>query len=347
MCLRALKIFALGSALLAGGAACNPSTSSEALRVAGVSFTETELLGLSTDRRQLLAELTAFGAEVADSTIEALVAPAIASRVAQRGIELLQAQRTLDSAGVDDAVLLAHYRTNPRYELTVRHLLVFSDRAETAPTRARAEARAQAALQRIRAGEDLAAVAAEVSEEPGAEARQGLLTPGREGAWVGEFWQAALALAPGEISPVTETQYGFHVLRLEARDTVPFVEVRNEVVLDVARQLRFRPQTVDAEAEAEWLAASTAAGIEVTPAWRASIEQEEFDAALAQATMLGFVVGMPRSALKEAALAALSATGQNKDLARREIRSRYGGLLAQRHGELQRDLAAQSDSGLQ
>ncbi|HEX9710833.1 MAG TPA: peptidyl-prolyl cis-trans isomerase, partial [Candidatus Thermoplasmatota archaeon] len=76
-----------------------------------------------------------------------------------------------------------------------------------------------------------------LAEEPGGEARAGLLPPGREGAWVPEFWAAALALEPGELSPVAETQYGYHVLRLEGRTIVPFPEARSVVARRVARTL--------------------------------------------------------------------------------------------------------------
>lgn len=55
-----------------------------------------------------------------------------------------------------------------------------------------------------------------------------------------EFWNAALALEVGEVSPVVETQYGFHVLRLEDRVSIPFEEARGTVALDVAEMLGIR-----------------------------------------------------------------------------------------------------------
>ena len=149
----------------------------------------------------------------------------------------MKAQLILDSLEVGEEALRARYETDPELELTVRHLLVFSARFETEETRARAREKAESALARIRAGEPFPQVAAEVSEEPGAESREGLLQPGREGSWVSEFWNAALALPEGGVSPVVETQYGFHVLRLEARETVPFEEARNQVLLDAVDML--------------------------------------------------------------------------------------------------------------
>jgi hypothetical protein len=122
-------------------------------------------------------------------------------------------------------------------ELTVRHLVVLSERYEADARRREARAQVAAALERVRSGEDFADVAGEVSQEPGAAERGGLLQPGREGTWVSEFWSAASALEPGEVSGVVETPYGFHVLELEARDTVPFPESRSAVILDAAEAL--------------------------------------------------------------------------------------------------------------
>jgi hypothetical protein len=207
-----------------------------------VSFDEDELRGLSPDRRLLLAQLTAFGRAVADSVLEQVGAPVVDAEEGDRAWRMLRAQEMLDSAGVGEDVLRARYRMEPEYELTVRHLLIFSDRAETDATRQEARERAVAALQRIRDGEEFGAVAAQLSEEPGAEAREGLLEPGREGAWVDEFWSAAVALEPGDVSEVTETQYGFHVIRLEAKDTVPFEEARTRVALRVAGMLGRLPE---------------------------------------------------------------------------------------------------------
>jgi hypothetical protein len=214
--------------------------------VGDLVFTTDEVLGLSEDRKRLLGELAVFGSAIADSALPELGRPWIEARETDLLWRRIRAQEALDSAGVGDDVLEARYRTEPELELTVRHLLVFSARYETDATRAAAREKAEAALARVRAGEAFSDVAAEVSEEPGADTRAGLLTPGREGSWVTEFWTAAGALAPGEISPVVETQFGFHVLRLEARDTVPFAEARPRLALEVADLMGFRGDDLDA-----------------------------------------------------------------------------------------------------
>lgn len=224
----------LAGLILAAATACADAEPEPPLRVGDVAFTEDQLLGISDDQRQLLADLTGFAGAVSRGEVDALGRPLIERREREVLARLYRAERALDSMGVSDDMLRARYRTDPEWELTVRHLIALSERYESDTQRREAQAKARRALDRIRAGEPFPEVAAEVSEEPGAEARQGLLQPGRRGAWVSEFWDAAAALDVGEVSPVVETQYGFHVIRLEGRDTVPFEEARPRVLLDAA-----------------------------------------------------------------------------------------------------------------
>lgn len=224
-------------ALVAGG--CDEAEPPP-LQVGEVAFTEEELLGLSPDRRGLLAELTAFGLAAALEELTAMAEPLLERRRRELLGRLVAAEQELDSMGVSDDILRARYRTDPAWELTVRHLIALSERFEGREARMAARDKAARALARIRAGEPFPQVAAEVSEEPGAETREGLLNPGRQGAWVPEFWAAAVALEVGEVSPVVETQYGFHVIRLEGKDTVPFEEARPRVLLEAANLMGLR-----------------------------------------------------------------------------------------------------------
>jgi parvulin-like peptidyl-prolyl isomerase len=205
-----------------------------ALTVGDVTFTEAELMGLSDTRRAQLAEITAFGLASAREELPIKLAPMLEQARDAALLKQFAAERILTESEVDDDQLRAHYLTNPALELTVRHVLFFSERWRPSSHRDQAQRKAEAASARLEAGEPFPVVAAELSEEPGAEGRQGLLQSGRKGSWVSEFWAAALALEPGEISPVTETQYGFHVLRLENREVVSFEEARPTVVAEVS-----------------------------------------------------------------------------------------------------------------
>lgn len=212
-------------------AACGPGTTGEpALRVDEIAYTAQELGALSSEQRERLGDLVAFGLIVARGELERLAEPYVAREHQSILLQRLATEVAAQESGMDEDALRAAYDADPEYELVVRHLVVLSERWRSDEERAASRARAEAALSRIRAGEPFEAVAAEVSEEPGAAERGGLLRPGRRGTWVSEFWEAASALEPGAVSGVVETEYGFHVLRLEERRPVPFDEVRGQVL---------------------------------------------------------------------------------------------------------------------
>jgi len=327
------------AALVAALAACSEQAI-PALTIGPIAYTEEQLLGLSPSRREALADLAAFGLAVADSSTAALGAPLVAAWTDDRLLDVLAAELTLERLGVGDGELLDAYREDPIWELTVRHILVFSERWRDPAHRAAAEQRAARALTLLREGLDFPEVEARLAAEPGAEARAGLLPPGREGAWVPEFWRAALALEPGELSLVTETQYGFHVLRLEDRGLVPFAEARGTVARRFAAAL-VDPRTVldawmaergadEAERREAALAEARARALDVPEAERAEIARRWDDQATAWAAALGFTFGRTPDQVAEAALAALGATGQGADIARRELAA-HSDLLRARY----------------
>ena len=315
--------------LAAALAACGEPTR-PAITVGPVSFSQDRLLGLSEARKTTLAQLTAFGLAVADSTTDELGEPLVERWGEDRLVEILGAELTLERNDVGDAVLEAHYLTNPQWELTVRHILFFSERWRAAEHRAEAREKALRAMEELQGGADFAATAASLSQEPGAEGRQGLLTPGREGSWVPEFWAAAVALEPGEISPVTETQYGYHILRLEDRQVVPFAEARSTVAREVADRIE-DPRAVleewlDTEgvrgAEARRAAALAEArrrGLTVSPAERDELKRRWEDQVYQWTAALGFRYGLQPAQVADSALAALANPAQGADIARTEL----------------------------
>ena len=71
--------------------------------------------------------------------------------------------------------------------------------------------------ERVIKGEKFSMLATLYSQDPGSAKKGGELGFFSRGDMVGEFESAAFALKPGEVSPVIETQYGFHIIQLIER----------------------------------------------------------------------------------------------------------------------------------
>ena len=113
----------------------------------------------------------------------------------------------------------------PVEEIHARHILV--------PT----EEEAKAALARIKAGEDFAKVATELSKDPAGEGGDlGWFTKDR---MVPEFADAAFKLQPGQVSDPVKSQFGWHIIKVEERRMrtfPPFEQLKDQASRYVAQK---------------------------------------------------------------------------------------------------------------
>lgn len=113
-------------------------------------------------------------------------------------------------------------------EVRVRHILISTQPPQPAspdaakkgeqpkaPSKEEARKKAEDVLAKARKGEDFAALVKQYSDDPGSKDKGGEYTFSH-GQMVAEFEQAAFNLKPGEIS-LAETQFGFHIIKLEER----------------------------------------------------------------------------------------------------------------------------------
>jgi hypothetical protein len=119
----------------------------------------------------------------------------------------------------------------------LQHILFGARPTVDAAQKATIKQKAEATLAQIRKGASFDKLAAELSEDPGSKADDGYLPPSPKGRFVPAFDSAGWSLAPGQVSGLVETPFGFHIIKrptlAEAREhLVGFLQERAGVHLD-------------------------------------------------------------------------------------------------------------------
>lgn len=102
-------------------------------------------------------------------------------------------------------------------QVRVRHILIAVPAKADAKTVSAAQAKAEGILKQLQGGANFADLAKKYSDDPGSKAQGGELGFIQHGATVPEFDRTAFGLAPGQLSPVIRTQFGFHILQVETK----------------------------------------------------------------------------------------------------------------------------------
>lgn len=141
-------------------------------------------------------------------------------------------------ANVSDAEIEQEYATykTERYsepeEIHARHILFAVAPGTDDEKRAEIRARAAATLDRLKKGEDFAALARKLSDDAANKDKGGDLGFIARGRVEEAFEEAAFALTAGQLSDVVETRRGFHIIKVEERKAArekPLAEVRDEI----------------------------------------------------------------------------------------------------------------------
>jgi parvulin-like peptidyl-prolyl isomerase len=141
-------------------------------------------------------------------------------------------QRLSQERGIPEEDVRRAYEERYGANPTARHILV--------PT----EQEAQGVLSRLAAGEDFAALAGELSQDPGSARQGGNLGAVVRGQTVPPFEEALFAAAPGQVVGPVQTDFGFHII--QRLPPPPFEEVADELRAELAAPER-------GQLAAEWL----------------------------------------------------------------------------------------------
>ncbi len=126
-------------------------------------------------------------------------------------------------------------------ERRARHILIKADKGVAPDLRQKAKARAETLLAEARKNPaGFADLAKKNSDDAGSAAQGGDLDYFGRGAMVKPFEEAVFAMKPGEISDIVESDFGYHVIQLEATrggEKKPYEAVRGQIEEAARRQL--------------------------------------------------------------------------------------------------------------
>jgi len=134
-------------------------------------------------------------------------------------------------------------------ERRASHILIPAAASATPEEKAKAKALAEDLLKQVRQNpRKFGEVAAKFSKDPGSAEKGGDLGFFARGLMVKPFDEAAFSMKVGEIAGPVETQYGFHIIRLDAIkavQTTPLESVKAQIVEEIRK-----PKVAKAFAEA-------------------------------------------------------------------------------------------------
>lgn len=154
-----------------------------------------------------------------DSTLAALDMDSFIQPVREQIlVEQLRAQVIQVDTVFDDAEVNRRWATEgPGAEIRARHILLRTATDASTEQRDSVRQEAEALRARAAAGESFATLATQFSQDPGSAVQGGDLGFFSRGRMVEQFEAAAFALEPGQMSPVVETPFGYHIILLEEK----------------------------------------------------------------------------------------------------------------------------------
>lgn len=160
-------------------------------------------------------------------------------------IQKLLEVKVADKIKVSDQEIKAFYEGNPNLfeqeeRVHARHILKMVEPNASAIERDKKKKELEEVLRALKSGSDFSDLAMKYSDDP-SKITGGDLGYFTRGRMVKPFEDAAFALKPGEVSGIVETQFGYHIIKLEDRQparTIPYEEIKSVISENISMQKR-------------------------------------------------------------------------------------------------------------
>ncbi len=197
-----------------------------------------QLIGNLYLRRALSVQAERVGL-AKDSGVQFQLNTARESILAEAQIARIADAATPDAAAVDKLIKSIYKAEPDRFstpaQTQARHILIKGTGADS-------RAQAEKLLTQLRAGGNFEDLARQYSADPGSAAKGGDLGFFPKGRMVEPFEKALDALTnPGDLSPIVESTFGFHIIRLEARKPATqqsFEEVQEQLRAETVAKIQ-------------------------------------------------------------------------------------------------------------
>jgi parvulin-like peptidyl-prolyl isomerase len=199
----------------------------------GITVSDTDIDGQIENFKVIIPQAT--GGTLEDAVQDQLGLPGVASTEFRQFVSYFLAQQRLGESlvttdtvriRITDEVMLAAQQEVEK--ATVAHILVNT------------EEEAKQVIERLDQGEDFAALAKELSQDPGSKDNGGVYEGIARGEFVPEFEKAMFEdLQPGETTKIpVQSQFGYHVIRLISRE-------KSRAMTDEEAQLQIEQRVPD------------------------------------------------------------------------------------------------------
>lgn len=201
-----------------------------------IKASEKELKEFKDQNKKILEN-----AKTREALKKAGVSEEFLEKLADKSAILAGVQKEIEKKATPSEKQLKEAFEKNNEKLDASHILLVTTDAKTGKPmnekqKAEVKKKADEIYKKAKDGEDFAKLAKEYSQDPGSKESGGSLGQFPRGAMVPEFEKVAFSLKDGEISKPVETQFGYHIIKLNKRIKLNFNDVKNNLKQELTQK---------------------------------------------------------------------------------------------------------------